>query len=195
MVTPSGQHHWAHSLSLSYQSCHRAESRWPFDGLFNFVAISSTWKKKIYLAVSGLGCSVQALSWHAGLNAPLHAVSQLLSQGLNLHPLHWAHGFLASRPPGKPLNHFRLTLFSLKQFLYFTVNKRLWMILLVSKTQMKRKVAFKKKWILCLFKKTSGISFTWTKKGMERQGLGKDMLSSQETQADHQWRLLSSDHL
>lgn len=60
------------------------------------------------------------------------------------------------------------------------------MILLVSKTQMKRKVAFKKKWILCLFKKTSGISFTWTKKGMERQGLGKDMLSSQETQADHQ---------
>ena len=47
-------------------------------------------KKKFYLAVSGLSCSVQALSWwHAGSNAPQHVVSQLPNQGLNLHPLHW----------------------------------------------------------------------------------------------------------
>ena len=46
----------------------------------------------MYLAVPGLSCGM----WD--LNFP--------DQGLNLDPLHWERGVLATGPPGKSLNEY-----------------------------------------------------------------------------------------
>ena len=49
----------------------------------------------IYLAASGLSCSMQTLS------CGMHAGSSSLTRDRTLGPLHWESGVLATGPPGK----------------------------------------------------------------------------------------------
>ena len=51
-----------------------------------------TLKIFIYVAATGLSCGMQNL--------------QFPNQGLNLGPLHWEDGVLATGPPGMSLEHF-----------------------------------------------------------------------------------------